>query len=78
MEIIVPKEVDGLALIENNLDKLSVNEDNRYFKHEIILALPKFKVETTIDLKPHLVQVLNNNNKATLVTCYLNFSQICR
>lgn len=56
--IIVPKEIDGLKAIEDNLDKIQLDEsDIRHYKREVCLALPKFKIESTIDLNQHLNEV---------------------
>ncbi|XP_058791562.1 leukocyte elastase inhibitor-like isoform X3 [Phymastichus coffea] len=57
MEIIVPNEVDGLAFIEKNLGKLKNSGNNGYYKHEIDLALPKFKIKTTLNLESHLKEL---------------------
>ena len=61
MLIIFPNEIDGLANIENNLEKINFNYTEKFsdsYKSEIVLRLPKFKIETTIDLTESLKQVI--------------------
>ena len=58
MVVIVPKEIDGLTKIENDLENLKLDYQNDLkYKREICLSLPKFKIETTIELNPHLMDV---------------------
>ena len=58
MVIIVPREIDGLSEIENNLEKIKLDyEKDLRYKREICLSLPKFKIETTTELIPHLSNV---------------------
>lgn len=54
MEIIVPDGIDGLSFIENNIEKLS---NDRVYMQECILSLPKFKLESEIDLNELLMKV---------------------
>lgn len=61
MLIILPNEIDGLTNIENNLEKINLNYAeifSGYYKPEIKVYLPKFKIETTIDLTVVLKQVI--------------------
>jgi len=55
MVIIVPDEIDGLSKIEENLEAFnhSYLAKNGY-EREIHLFLPRFKIESTIDLQPTL------------------------
>ena len=57
--IILPNEIDGLQKIESNLEKINFNYEDakNSYKPEIILELPKFKIESTIELNPHLQEV---------------------
>lgn len=56
--IIVPNEIDGLKQVEDNLEKIQLDEhDLKRYRREINLALPKFKIETTINLNQHLDEV---------------------
>ncbi|KAJ8680726.1 hypothetical protein QAD02_016513 [Eretmocerus hayati] len=56
MIIIAPKDLGGLQKIEENLDKIDLNltAENNFYRKKLVLSLPKFKVETTIDLNQHL------------------------
>lgn len=59
MLIVVPKEIDGLREVERNLEKIEIQyEELSYASEKVQLYLPKFKVETTIDLNPHLNEVI--------------------
>ena len=60
MVIIFPNEVDGLRNIEENLNK--INFDYRNYlgeknQREIKLFLPKFKINTSVDLIEQLKNV---------------------
>ncbi|XP_014220606.2 antichymotrypsin-2-like isoform X6 [Trichogramma pretiosum] len=56
--VVVPDEVDGLKHIEANLEKINVDVKHMAFsKREVELYLPKFKIETTLDLIPHLQEL---------------------
>lgn len=58
MLIVVPKEIDGLDRVEKNLEKINIDyEELKYAPEKVQLYLPKFKVETTIDLNSHLSEV---------------------
>ncbi|XP_032456305.1 antichymotrypsin-2 isoform X1 [Nasonia vitripennis] len=71
--IIVPKEIDGLKQVEDNLEKIQIDEhDLKRYKREINLALPKFKIETTIDLNQHLDEL----GMSTMFTDKADFSGI--
>lgn len=59
MLIIVPKDIGGLEEIEKNLDKVQIDYDElSYAPEKVQLYLPKFKVESTIDLNLHLNDVM--------------------
>uniref|UniRef100_A0ABD2XEK2 Serpin domain-containing protein n=1 Tax=Trichogramma kaykai TaxID=54128 RepID=A0ABD2XEK2_9HYME len=56
--VVVPDEIDGLKHIEANLEKINVDVKHMAFsKREVELYLPKFKIETTLDLIPHLQEL---------------------
>jgi serine protease inhibitor len=60
MLIIVPKEIDGLKDIENNLEKIAFNYETdikNSYQPKIDLTMPKFKIRSDIDLVPHLKEV---------------------
>ena len=60
--MIVQNKIDGLSRIENNLEKININYSKKFssksYKPQIILHLPKFKIESTIDLAEALKQVI--------------------
>ena len=60
MVIILPNEIEGFKEVENNLEKFSLDYEKSFknsSKHEVRLFLPKFKIETSIDLNETLQQV---------------------
>ncbi|XP_028982353.1 uncharacterized protein LOC107043756 [Diachasma alloeum] len=56
MFIILPDKIDGLRAIENKLDTTDLVElhKNESFSRKIDLQLPKFKIESTLNLNPIL------------------------
>lgn len=60
MIIILPNEIDGLKLVEENFDWNAV-ANAKGSERLTRLYLPKFKVEAKIDLKNILVKVLPQN-----------------
>ena len=70
MVIILPDEIEGIKEVENNLEKFNLDYEQSFgniSKREVRLFLPKFKIETSIDLNETLQQV-------TLLFQYYNFS----
>lgn len=58
MVIIVPRDVEGLERIEKNLEKVKVKFNIfSILDREIKLSIPRFKIETTLDLTDHLKEV---------------------
>lgn len=58
MVIIVPDEKDGLSDIVKNLGSFNQSRlEKSGYEREIQLYLPKFKIESTIDLKKPLTDV---------------------
>lgn len=60
MVLVVPDEIEGLSDIEKNLDKIDLDYQNQFgrgFKTEVNLYLPRFKIESTIDLNEILQEV---------------------
>lgn len=59
MVIILPNKVDGLPAVENKIaNGGNLNEIfGQMSRQEVNLALPKFKIETTLDLKGILTKV---------------------
>lgn len=56
MIIILPYEVEGLSYVEKNFNwNYIVNSDS--INGEIILHVPKFKIESTVDLQKILTNV---------------------
>lgn len=59
MVIILPDEIDGLAALNNNLDVITEECNTRLsqtYEREVILFLPKFKVESELNLNNMLSQ----------------------
>ena len=72
MVIILPDEIEGIKEVENNLEKFNLDYEQSFgnrSKREVRLFLPKFKIETSIDLNETLQQV-------TLLFQYYNFSSL--
>ncbi|XP_072941009.1 antichymotrypsin-2-like [Epargyreus clarus] len=63
MLIVLPDEVDGLEALMEKLKDLSIldSETKKMFEVEVAVSLPKFKIETTTDLKETLKKM--NVNK---------------
>lgn len=57
--IVLPNQIDGIELLENQLeDPTLLNEAvDKMYQAEVDIYLPKFKIETTIDLKDVLTKV---------------------
>ena len=63
MIIILPNERYGLQDLEKKFDWNLISKAP-YTTKEIVLSLPKFKIETTIDLKPTLEKVNLNSARS--------------
>lgn len=58
MVVILPNEINGLENVRQNLEKINLSEMlNSGFKREVELYMPKFEIESEIDLKPVLINV---------------------
>jgi serine protease inhibitor len=58
MVIILPNKKTGLAALEEKLATMQLSELlQRASNTEVEVYLPKFKVETTLDLEQHLSKV---------------------
>lgn len=58
MIIILPNEVNGLKQVQNNLHRLDLEKTLRYRQPvEVELYLPKFRIESTMDLQEALEKV---------------------
>ncbi|KAL0892299.1 hypothetical protein ABMA27_015467 [Loxostege sticticalis] len=57
--IVLPNQIDGIELLENQLqDPALLNEAvSKMYNAEVDVYLPKFKIETTIDLKDVLTKI---------------------
>lgn len=61
--IIKPKEIDGLEQLQNNFHKIQLDyndrlsEDSKLELKDIHLTLPKFKIESNVDLSKYLSKV---------------------
>jgi serpin B len=70
MVIILPNKKTGLKELEEKLATKELSELMQRAKNtEVEVYLPKFKVESSLDLKPHLENV--NQRKMNLRTKYL-------
>lgn len=57
MIIILPNEIDGLAQVEENLKGKNLGDVLNGDKIEVTLLLPKFKIESSIDLSQSLTKL---------------------
>ncbi|XP_077289761.1 antichymotrypsin-2-like isoform X5 [Arctopsyche grandis] len=81
LAIILPRKVDGLAALEEKLYGANmVNIINKMRKTEVHVGIPKFKIESTIDLKhvlPELgIKLIFNKQKADLHNLLKNPEQL--
>lgn len=67
MVIVLPDEVEGLQEVLQQLraghDLMADIEALTAGSQPVQVSMPKFKIETTVDLKKLLPKVNNNNNK---------------
>lgn len=74
MVIVIPKEVDGLDHVEKNLEKIEIDSESfKFSRREMCLSLPKFKVETTLNLNLHLNNVNITIHCNAFLTEYSNY-----
>lgn len=68
--IILPKKVDSLAALEEKLKEPSAWESatSKMYTLKVNVSLPKFKIETTTDLKDVLEKVRIVNHVTIIVT----------
>ena len=59
MFIILPDEIDGLAYVEKNLEKVTTDQLLRGTQRDVNVYLPKFKIESNIPLETPLSKVSN-------------------
>ena len=59
MFIILPDEITGLAKVEKNLDKITIDQLLRGITNEVEVYLPKFKIESEIQLREPFSKVSN-------------------
>lgn len=58
MLIVLPDEINGLQEVEQKMSEMSLDDIRRRGSQvEVELYLPKFKIESTIDLKDTLTEV---------------------
>lgn len=63
MIIVLPEQIDGLQSIVDNITKLNWTKHWREsYPREVDLFLPRFEIETKIDLKKTLRKVYRINN----------------
>ncbi|XP_077289756.1 antichymotrypsin-2-like [Arctopsyche grandis] len=79
--IILPKKVDGLAALEEKIYNANmVDVLNKMRESEVHVAIPKFKIESTIDLKhvlPELgIKLIFNEQKADLHNLLKSHEQV--
>lgn len=59
MIIILPNEIDGLKYVQDNIEKVNIAESlRRSYPREVEVSLPKFKIESTLNLKDTLEKVI--------------------
>ncbi|XP_014216773.1 alaserpin-like [Copidosoma floridanum] len=73
MVIIVPNKIDGLEKLEKNLEKVNFDSWCSTDVTRVRVSLPKFKIESTLDLKDHLIELGISN----VFTNQANFKGIC-
>lgn len=56
MLVLLPNEIGGLRHVELNLNRESI-ENVQWSRNEVELFLPKFKIQSTINLKETLLEV---------------------
>lgn len=58
MLVVLPKQIDGLASLQQQLATRELADLlEKTSKVEVRLSLPKFEIETTLDLKQNLANV---------------------
>ncbi|KAL0840511.1 hypothetical protein ABMA28_015740 [Loxostege sticticalis] len=57
--IVLPNQIDGIELLENQLEDPTLLKEavDKMYQAEVDIYLPKFKIETTIDLKDVLTKI---------------------
>lgn len=61
MFVVVPDAVDGLAELEKNIEKVTMEKLLSGRKQDVNLYLPKFKIESDIPLNSALANVSQHN-----------------
>lgn len=61
MYIILPNKVNGLQKVEANIEKVDFAQLNG-MRTRIMLSLPKFKIESKLELESALSKVRNDSN----------------
>ncbi|XP_046667305.1 serpin B6-like isoform X4 [Homalodisca vitripennis] len=73
MLVILPDEIDGLAKLEEKLEKVNLSDKIKYMQQPTVtVALPKFKMEETMDLN----DILKSMGVETMFSQKANFSGI--
>uniref|UniRef100_A0A1B6LQ12 Serpin domain-containing protein n=1 Tax=Graphocephala atropunctata TaxID=36148 RepID=A0A1B6LQ12_9HEMI len=73
MLVILPDEIDGLAALEAKLETVNLTEKVKYMQQPTVtVALPKFKMEETMDLN----QILKSLGAETMFSPKADFSGI--
>lgn len=58
MIVIVPNDIDGLAQLEEKLSQHDIGELlQKAHKTDVVVHLPKFKIESSLNLNKHLENV---------------------
>ena len=71
MFIIIPNEITGLAEVEKNLDKITINQLLDGTKDDVKVFLPKFKIESEIRLEKPLSKVSNFSTSRSFFGSFL-------
>uniref|UniRef100_A0A1B6GHB0 Serpin domain-containing protein n=1 Tax=Cuerna arida TaxID=1464854 RepID=A0A1B6GHB0_9HEMI len=73
MLVILPDEIDGLATLEAKLETVNLSDKIKYMQHPTVtVALPKFKMEETMDLN----DILKSMGVETMFSQKADFSGI--
>ncbi|XP_014216776.2 antichymotrypsin-2-like [Copidosoma floridanum] len=72
MVIVVPNKINGLVELEKNLEKVKLDFWSFTRNKKVMVLLPKFKVESTLNLNHHLMSGMSD-----VFTERANFKGIC-
>lgn len=74
MLIIMPYDINGINRLEKKLKNFDLNEvAMRALRHEVDVSLPKFKIESDINLKEPLMKVNEHNFLKYIIYYIISF-----